>query len=175
VLLVLPTLAVLLLSNYPPQSSFSSQYPAPLIALVLGTAILGVARLRGSWQLAATAAVLLSSLTFSLLLGDLPFSRHFQPRMFQSEPRYTDFAQQLDRIPAAASVAAENNLTPHLSHRRLIYDLEYEGPAHAQYLALDDAALKGSADALQRQIASFESQGYRVIASGDGLALMERS
>jgi hypothetical protein len=65
-------------------------------------------------------------------------------------------------------------LTPHLSHRRFIYNLEYEGPEDAQYLALDVAALGRSAAALQQQIAAFEALGYRTIAIGDGLALMKR-
>jgi hypothetical protein len=94
--------------------------------------------------------------------------------MFQSEPRYAAFKGNLDRIPPDASVGAENNLTPHLSHRRFIYNLEFEGPYNAEYLALDDASLGRSAQALRQQIAAFESQGYRTIASGDGLALMQR-
>lgn len=82
--------------------------------------------------------------------------------------------QNLDRIPPDASVAAENNLTPHLSHRRFIFNLEFEGPENAQYLALDDAALGRSAAALQAHIAAFEAVGYRTIATGDGLALLQR-
>jgi len=173
-ILVLPTLGILLLSNYAPQYAFSSHYSAPLIALVIGTSILGLARLRPSLQRPVAAAVLASSLAFSLAFGDLPFSRHFDPRMFQQEPRYAAFVHNLDRIPPGASVAAENNLTPHLSHRRYIYNLEYEGPQNAEYLALDDAALGRSAAALQQQIAGFEAKGYRTIAAGDGLALMQR-
>ena len=173
-LLVLPTLATLLLSNYAPQFAFTSHYSAPLIALVVGTSILGLARLRATLHGPLTAAVLLSSLTFAYLFGDLPFSRHFDFRMFQTEARYLAFAPSLAQIPATASVAAENNLTPHLSHRRHIYDLEFENPSNAEYLALDDAALGRSAAALRQQIASFEGQGYRTIATGDGLALMQR-
>jgi uncharacterized membrane protein len=173
-ILVLPTLGILLLSNYAPQYAFSSHYSAPLIALVIGTSILGLARLRASWRGPVAAAVLASSLAFSFAFGDLPFSRHFDPHMFQSEPRYAAFVRNLQQIPADASVAAENNLTPHLSQRRYIYNLEFEGPENAQYLALDDAALDRSAAVLQRQIAGFEAQGYRTIATGDGLALMQR-
>jgi uncharacterized membrane protein len=174
VLLVVPTLAILLLSNYQPQFSFTKQYSAPLIPLVLGTSILGLARFKPGSQRLATGAVLLSSLAFSVFLGDLPFSRHFEPRSFETEPRYVAFAPNLSRIPPDASVAAENDLTPHLSQRRFVYDIEFEGPQNAQYLALDDAARGRSEQALQREIASFELQGYRLIASGDGLALMQR-
>jgi uncharacterized membrane protein len=173
-ILVLPILGVLLLSNYPPQYAFSSHYSAPLIALVIGTSILGLARLRPLLQPPVAAAVLASSLVFSVLFGDLPFSHHFDPHLFETEARYAAFEGNLQRIPPDASVAAENNLTPHLSHRRFIYNLEYEGPEDAQYLALDVAALGRSAAALQQQIAAFEALGYRTIAIGDGLALMKR-
>jgi uncharacterized membrane protein len=172
--LVLPTLGILLLSNYPPQYAFTSHYSATLIPLVIGTSILGFARLRAAYRPPVALAVLSSSLAFSYLFGGLPFSRHFDPRLFQSEPRYEAFVHNLDRIPPNASVAAENNLTPHLSQRRYIYNLEYEGPEDAQYLALDDAALDRSVARLQQQIAGFEAQGYRTIATGEGLALMER-
>jgi uncharacterized membrane protein len=173
-ILVLPTLGILLLSNYAPQYAFTSHYSAPLIALVIGTSILGFARLRPSFRRPVAAALLASSVVFSILFGDLPFSRHFDPHMFESEPRYAAFVGNLDRIPADASVGAENNLTPHLSHRRLIYNLEYEGPNNADYLALDDASLGRSVAALQQQIAAFEALGYRTIATGDGLVLMHR-
>ena len=173
-ILVLPTLAILLLSNYAPQYAFTSHYSAPLIALVLGTSIMGFARLRPTWRGPAAAAVLASSLAFSFWYGDLPFSRHFDAHMFETEPRYAAFEHNLDRIPPDARVAAENNLTPHLSQRRFIYNLEFEGPNDAEYLALDDAALGRNAAALQQQIAALEAQGYRTIATGDGLALMQR-
>src|SRR5207249_7258462 len=42
-LVLLPTLGYLMLSSYEPQFSFTSQYSAPLVPLVIGTAILGLA------------------------------------------------------------------------------------------------------------------------------------
>ena len=171
---MLPTLAILLLSNYAPQFAFTSHYSAPWIALVVGTSIIGLARLRLALHGPVTAAVLASSLAFSFAVGDLPFSRHFDPPMFQTEPRYFAFAPSLALIPPDASVAAENNLTPHLSHRRLIYDIEFEGAQHADYLALDDASSGRNAQAFQQQVDQYVTQGYRVIATGDGLAILQR-
>ena len=174
VVLVIPTLALLLLSNYGPQSAFTSQYSAPLIPLVIGTSILGFARLRPSIQRPVAGAVLLSSLAFAYLFGDLPFSRHFQAANFQTEPRYAAFVHNLDLIPPAASVAAENNLTPHLSHRRYIYDIEFEGTQHAEYLALDFATFGHDPTRFEDQERTVESDGYQEIAEGDGLALFHR-
>src|SRR6202521_5317324 len=67
ILLLLPTLATLLLSNYGPQFAFTNHYAAPLIPLVIGTSILGFARLRPSFRGPAAAAVLASSLACSVL------------------------------------------------------------------------------------------------------------
>jgi uncharacterized membrane protein len=174
-LLVLPTLGILLLSNYPPQYAFTSHYSATLIALVIGTSILGFARLPARYRPPVAVAVLTSSLAFSYLFGDLPFSRHFDLRMFRTEARYVAFTPNLARIPANARVAAENNLTPHLSQRRYIFNIEYEGVQDAEYVALDDAALQRNRAVFAEQVRELESQGYRQIATGDGLALMQRN
>src|SRR2546430_307018 len=84
VVLVIPTLALLLLSDYDPPSAFTNQDSAPLIPLVIWTSILGFARLRPSIQRPVAGAVLLSSLAFAYLFGDLPFSRPFQAANFLS-------------------------------------------------------------------------------------------
>jgi uncharacterized membrane protein len=175
VLLLLPTLSYLLLSNYEPQYSFTTQYSAPLIPLILGTAILGLSRLPPrSWRLLA-GGVLVSSIAFSYYYGDLPFSRRFDVAQFVTESRYVDFAPALSRIPPDASVAAENDLTPHLSHRRYIYALEFENASGADYVALDFAATNRDLTAFNRQVDSFTSQGYQLVATHTGLALLKRS
>jgi uncharacterized membrane protein len=172
--LVLPTLAYLLISNYEPQFSFTSHYVAPLIPLVLGTSLIGLSRFRADIQSWLAGGVLLSSLVFSVFFGDLPFSRHFDYSLFREEPRYTAFIPSLSLIPADASVASENNLTPHLTHRRHIYVIEFEGIQDAEYLALDYAATNRSLADFERQLREFEARGYQQIAGGLGLALMKR-
>ncbi len=173
-ILVLPTLGYLLLSNYAPQFSFTNQYAAPLIPLVLGTSVLGLAALPASARRAVAAAVLLSSLSFSFLYGDLPWSRRFDPGMFRAEPRYTTFVSELQRIPSTARVSSQNNLTPHLSHRRYIYAMEYQGIQDADYVALDYAASLRNPDRLRDEIEALTSRGYEVVAGAEGLALLRR-
>ena len=86
-LLLLPTLAYLLLSNYPPEYSFSTQYAAPLIPLVVGTAILAMARLCEAARRPVMAAVVVSSLVFSWAYGDMPYSRKFDFNQFRTDSR----------------------------------------------------------------------------------------
>ena len=174
ILLLLPTLGYLLLSRYEPQFSFTSQYSAPLVPLVLGTAILGLARVPIRFRTLVSAGVLLSSLAFSYAYGNLPFDRRFDPREFLPEARYTAFAPALAKIPAQASVAAENDLTPHLDQRQRVYGIEYEGLADADYVALDMAATSHDPAAFGAQLESVRGQGYEVIATQPGLALLRR-
>lgn len=172
---LLPTLSYLLLSNYAPMDSFTSQYSAPLIPLVIGTAVLAIARLRGSAQPAMAAAVLVASLLIAWTFGDLPFSRKFDPGQFQTSDRYIAFTPQLAQIPAGARVCSEGGLTAQLSDRQYIYDYKLEGTKDAQWLVLDYAATGYDLSAFQAQLSAAKADGYVEIASGKGLALLSAS
>src|ERR1700680_2706010 len=87
-LVLLPPLGYLLLSSYEPQFSFTSQYSAPLIPLVVGTAILALARMPESARRPLMVAVVASSFVFSWAFGDLPFSRKFDPNLLSTQSRY---------------------------------------------------------------------------------------
>jgi uncharacterized membrane protein len=171
---VLPTLGYLLLSGYPPQYSFSTQYSAPLLPLILVPAVWGFARIPARRRSVVAAAVLASSLVCQLALGDLPGVRKFRAADFATEARYEAFAPALDQIPPDASLAAESDLTPHLSHRRLLYDMQFEGSGRAEYVALDYASGGRDPTRFRRHVAAVEAQGYRPIAGGEGLALLVR-
>lgn len=173
-LLVLPTFGYLLLSNYEPQFSFTSQDCAPLIPLVVGTAIIATARFPRAAQRALALAVLASSLVFSWAFGDLPFSRKFDTRLFQTQSRYASFVPSIAQIPADARVSAENGFTSHLSERRYIYDWGYEGVQDAQWIVLDYAGTNYNVELFDADVARVESLGYQKVASGYGLALFRK-
>jgi len=175
-LLVVPTLSYLLLSNYPPEFSFTNQYPAPLIALVVGTAILALARLPAAAQRPVMAAVVVSSLAFSWAYGDLPFSRRFDPNLFITQSRYAAFVPELARIAPDARVSAENGFPSHLSERRYIYEYGFEGVNDAEWVVLDYAGTLPTYDLkiFDAQVASVEASGYDEVATGYGLALLHK-
>lgn len=174
-LLLLPGLSYLLLSNYLPQFSFTSQYSAPLIPLVVGTAILALARLPEPAQRPVMAAVVVSSLVFSWAYGDLPFSRKFDPSQYSTPPRYAAFVPQLAQIAPNARVSAENGFPSHLSERRYIYDYGFEGIQDAEWVVLDYEGTNYDLTAFDAQVASVEALGYGEVASGYGLALLHKS
>ena len=173
-LVLLPTLSYLLLSNYEPQYSFTSQYSAPLIPLVIGTAILALARLPESARRPVMAAVVVSTLVFSWAYGSMPFSRKFDPSLFTTQSRYAVFVPQLAQISPDARVSAENGFPSHLSERRYIYDYGFEGVQDAEWVVLDYEGTNYDIAAFDAQVASVEAAGYDEVARGYGLALLHK-
>lgn len=174
-ILVLPTLSYSLLSSYEPQFAFSSQYSAPLIPLIIGTSIIGLSRLPVRAQSAAMALVLVSALAFSWAYGYMPYSRKFDPGLFETQSRYASFVPALTQIPSDARVSAENGLPPHLDHRRYIYDFGFEGVQDADWVVLDYEGTNYNIEAFNEQVATVESKGYVEVAAGYGLALLRKS
>src|ERR1700687_3308996 len=173
-LLILPTLAYLLLSNYAPQFSFTTQYSAPLIPLIVGTAILALSRLREAVQRPVTAAVLVSSIAFSWAFGDMPFSRKFDLANFTTQPRHASFAPELARIGPEARVSAESGLTSHLSERRSIYDYGFQGVQDADWVVLDYAGTNYDMAAFRAQVAAVEAAGYEAGGTGQGFGVLRQ-
>lgn len=173
--LVLPTLAYTLLSSYEPQFSFTSQYSAPLIPLVVGTSIIALAHLPTGVRTYVASGVLASSLLFSWAYGDLPYSRKFDPSLFQTQSRYAAFLPSLDQIPADARVSAENGFPSHFAERRFIYDYGFQGVQDADWVILDYEGTSYDLAAFAAQVTHVQSVGYRVVAGGYGLALLRKS
>jgi len=174
VLLLLPTLGYLLLTGYEPQFSFTSQYAAPLIPLVIGTAIIAMGRLPASAQRYVAGGVLASSLVFSWAYGDLPYARKFDWGAFETQSRYASFVPQLSQIGSGARVSAEIGLTSHLSERRYIYEYAYEGVQDAQWVVLDYEGTNYDLSGFDSQVRYVESLGYEQVASGYGLSLLRK-
>lgn len=174
-ILVLPTLSYTLLSSYEPQFSFTSQYSAPLVPLILGTSIIALARLPARARPFIAALVVCSSLAFSWAFGDLPYSRKFDPSLFQMQSRYTAFLPSLDQISPAAHVSAENGFPSHLAERRFIYDYGFQGVQDADWVVLDYEGTNYDLITFQDQVTHVESLGYHEVASGYGLALLRKS
>lgn len=174
-LLVLPTLSYTLLSSYAPQFAFSSQYPAPLIPLIVGTSILALARLPKPVQPYVMVAVVVSTLAFSWAYGLLPYSRKFDPGLFETPSRYAAFVPALNQIQPDDRVSAENGFPSHLSERRYIYDFNFQGVQDAQWVVLDYKGANYNFETFNEQVAMVESMGYQEVASGYGLALLRKS
>ena len=178
VLLVLPTLAYSLLSDYSHQYSLQTHYPAVLLPLAVGTSIIGLARLGGTVRRVAPVAMLASSLAFAYLYGDLPLAPKFDPSRFVPEPRYEAVEAPLRAIPADAHVSASDFVAAQLARRRFV---SYYGYQHtcgtAEYVILDVADpqfIRHDASRLAAEREALRSVGYEDVANGEGLVIMRR-
>lgn len=174
-ILVLPTLSYTLLSGYEPQYSFTSQYPGPLIPLVIGTSIIAMARFSQRVRMTVAVGVVASTLVFSWAFGDMPYSRKFDWSQFQMQSRYASFLPSLDQIGADAHVSAESSFASHLDQRRYIYDYKFEGVQDADWVVLDYEGTGYTIELFNEQVAEVEAKGYAEVAGGYGLALLRRS
>jgi uncharacterized membrane protein len=173
-LILLPTLSYLLLSNYEPEFSFSTQYSAPLIPLIVGTAIIAMSKLPRAALPYLTVAVVAATLAFSWAYGFMPYSRKFDPSLFQIQARYAAFVPALAQIPSDARVSAENGFPSHFSERRFIYDYGFQGVQDADWVILDYEGTNYNLAVFNDQVAHVESLGYQEVASGQGLALLRK-
>jgi hypothetical protein len=121
------------------------------------------------------AAVVVSSLVLSWAYGDLPYSRKFDWSQFTREPRYAVFLPSLAAIPSDASVSAENGFPSQLAERRYIYDYVRENVQGAYWVVLDYKGAGYDLAKFDAQVAAVEADGYRLVASGYGLALLRKA
>jgi len=69
----------------------------------------------------ALVILLLSSHFAANIILDSPLKNLFKPQFYKNETWMDDIRLVLDNVPENASVASQNNLLPHLSHRKEVY------------------------------------------------------
>ena len=69
------------------------------------------------------------------IILDSPLKNLFKPQFYEHKDWMDDTKTILDKVPNSASVAAQNNLLPHLSHRREVYILPNVN--NAEYIVMD--------------------------------------
>ncbi|MEP7004278.1 MAG: DUF2079 domain-containing protein [Chloroflexota bacterium] len=189
--LTLPTLAYLLLSNYPGFHTLHNQYGAPLIPIAIGASILGLVTVqRADWRRRLSLGVLLASILFAFVLGAIPFTPGFYDAYlrgvrdrapaadspFVREVRYEPFLLAVRSIPADAKVSSRDFFTTQLPQRRFDYSLIGLDVCDAEYVILDFAAPSVNRDMAKHlaEVAAIKALGFDELASGEGLSLLKR-
>lgn len=147
-LLAIPTMLYLLLSDYQPQYSIQYHYTTPLIPLLVMSAATGAARLirrRGrSVSVALSALVLVTSVTSYFLYSPGPIARHFnQDGEYTLWPDLTSRYSALAAIPPEAQVMTLEEFAPHLASRERIY-IENENYLPVEYIFQEYSARTAS-------------------------------
>lgn len=186
-LLAIPGFAFsLLTTGYSPTVSIAFQYtchsiPYLFAATVLSLRVLGRGELGLVKQRAAVCALALGAVGHSYVFGAVlqheTFVGGFNRVLFEITPKEKQRFETLKRldamIPKSASVAAAENLVPHVATRADVYTLKDAVPMPAEYVLLNSqtAAYDNSRKAF---VAMLERDHYGVVASGDDLYLFKR-
>lgn len=124
-LLLLPPLAVMLLSKIPQMYTFGLHYSSTFLPFLFLALIYGMKNARSVWEsgmrgrargsFSVVAAVLLT-----VNLANSSFWRVISPSRYRALSTYSDVRQLINRIAPQASVAAQSALIPHIPKRQAI-------------------------------------------------------
>jgi len=185
--LLLPSLAINLLSTYPPMGVLEEfHYAGPLVPFVIISSIYGVEflvrkatllRLDGQRSVHLfSGLIFLASLLHHHYHGFTPLARHFRAPVVTAHDRLAH--ELIALIPPEAAVSAQSNLVPHLSQREAIYLFPYPQTAKAEYIILDTQGEKYPLDAGEYEKflnALLSSPRHDLVSEIQGFLLFRRS
>lgn len=123
--------------QHPIRHTLYFHYSVELAVFLAIATILGAKMVLVRWRQAAVALTifLVGAHFFVNIVLPSPLSNLFNPQFWQRQPWMQDTALILSMVPQNASVETQNNLMPHLSHRREVYILPII--RGADYIVLD--------------------------------------
>ncbi|HSM58024.1 MAG TPA: DUF2079 domain-containing protein [Candidatus Sulfomarinibacteraceae bacterium] len=176
-LLALPSLAMALLSNYPPMHRLEDWYMAPLLPLLFGAIAVALARLprqRARWYV---GALLLSTLAGFLLYSEAPLGGRFDRERYRITPHHRLAAEAVEAVPDDAAIAAQDAFLAHLTHRETIYRYPWiHDPQQVEYYILGRQlhAYPLSMEEMVFEIENLVAEpDITVRLEGDGIFLLE--
>jgi uncharacterized membrane protein len=158
-------------------------YSAPLAPVVAMAAADGLARIiawlpRGASHERTRAALAAACVLLAAFLpGHQPLWRIFSPAFYRVSAIDRAGVQALGVVPPGASVVAQTNIAPHMSHRFLLYQLAPHAPDADYVIAVEEhdtwpvasfQEIRGLLDERQRQ-------GYRIVFGQDGWIVLRRT
>ncbi len=133
----LPVFAYLLLSDKQSVSQLQAWYVAPLLPILFVATSMAIASAPRQLARAMTVALLLLGGLSYWLWSVGPFAREFAPMRFDVSARRACAQRVLALVPPNASISAQDNLLPHLAHRRALNVFPSLGEPTAEYVVLD--------------------------------------
>ncbi|HAL61380.1 MAG TPA: hypothetical protein DCP08_03125, partial [Chloroflexi bacterium] len=177
-LLSLPIFGYLELSTSPHLHLLQSWSPSPLLPFLFFATSVGILRLGERLRRAALLLLLLASLGGYWAFSPAPLARGFDATRFVVTERAVQGHRLFQQIPARASLSAQSNLVPHLSHREAIYLFPNPQTAKAEYIILDTQGEKYplSADQYEEFLNTLlSSPQYDLVSEIQGFLLFRRS
>lgn len=181
-LIAAPSLAVNLLSSYPPMTVLEGfHYPAPIVPFVVVSAVAGSAWLsvrfkephQGRIRWALAGAMLLATLLYQRGHGATPLAAGWQWPIVTEHHRIG--AALLATLPSEAAISAQSPINPHLSQRERIYRFPDEGDAELLVFDVTVSDLFFHPNDLRREIDERLASGaWGVQAARDGWLVLHR-
>jgi len=181
--LLLPSLAINLLSTYSPMSVLEEfHYAGPLVPFVIISSIYGVEflvrkatllRLDGQRSVHLfSGLIFLASLLHHHYHGFTPLARHFQAPVVTAHDRLAH--ELIALIPPEAAISAQSRLNPHLSERERIYMFPRIEDAHYVFFDVTADSWPIHPNDERALFDSLLEEGFGVLASKDGYILLQR-
>jgi uncharacterized membrane protein len=113
----------------------------------------------------------------ALLPGHQPLWRLFSPTFYRFGALERAGGQVLGVVPADASVVAQTNVAPHLSHRASLYQLTPDAPPADYVIAVEGRSTWPVAtfQEIRALLDERRRQGYRVVFEQDGWIVLRRA
>jgi len=184
-LLATPSLAINLLSTYPPMNELERfQYGSPLVPFVIISAVYGTEFLTRRLSEKSKVArdhlltwfaiiLLLSSLSYHRYHGFTPLSIRFPTFRVTMHDRLAN--ELITLIPEGATVSAQSRLAPHISQRERIY--LFPTVEDAEYVFFDvsvDSWPIHPNDQKRLFDTLISEEGFGILAAKDGYILLQR-
>jgi len=177
-LLAAPIFLYLQLSSAPDFYLLMGWHVSHILPILYFAIAVGLVRLPRRWRSWAAALLVVASLSGYWALSPGPLSRQFDGTRFAITDRARASQRLFRQISPEASVSAQSNLVPHLSHREAIYLFPHPQTARAEYIILDTQGEKYPLDADEYEgffNALLASPRYDLVSEIQGFLLFRRS
>ncbi|MCR4407342.1 MAG: DUF2079 domain-containing protein [Anaerolineae bacterium] len=183
ILPAIPILIINLLAESEWQSTIHAHYMAPVLPFLFAATASTIGQLGRRWKRQPITRFLASFVFINTLLVTIFFSPYPPGKLFHWENYYqpSSYEENLQRIialvPSEATVCAQSDIFPHLSHRQDIYLFPFI--ADAEYVIVDlDATAEKSPSGFHTFYAQvnelLENPEFGVIAQAGGVLLFRR-
>jgi len=120
-IIILPLLALMLISSDRDLHSLQRWYMAPLLPILFAAVAVAIGRLPQRYARWSVAALLVATLAGFVLYSRAPLGGRFEPYRYQLSERDERAWEIVEAVPDGAKVAAQVAFSTHLAHREHIY------------------------------------------------------
>jgi uncharacterized membrane protein len=179
VLICVPTMAYMMLSDEPRLYRFETWHLATVLPVLFAATGVGLTRVRPRWSRLLAVLLLAVTALGYVLYSPAPLGGNHDPRLYRVTKHHRLGAAIAKTVPTDASIATQPRYVPHLSHREHVYHYPWVviGLDHVDYVLLDRASnpypfgVDGLNDEIDNTMADLN---YSIEAEADGIYLFRR-